>query len=73
MTWMETESLPFLDAINYVAPGFSYHKNSKAFKCAVTRDSFHLSGWILLEELEHVSFPQKSAFLQQTMTSRLHR
>lgn len=57
-----TECLNFLDIANYLAPGFSYDKFLKAYKCSVTK-GFLPYEWIDdLEKLNHPHLPPHETF-----------
>lgn len=71
MTCIETESLRFLDIINYVAPGFSYARYLQAFKCKVNKGFFPYEWVDSLEKLEHDCLPPKSAFYSKLTQSNI--
>ncbi len=57
-----TPHLKFLDISNYLAPGFSYDKYLKAYKCQVTK-GFYPYEWVTdLDKFDEPQLPSHEAF-----------
>ena len=72
MKCIKTSKLKFLDATNYIAPGFSYENFLKAYNCSTQKGFFPYEYITSLEKLEDCSLPPHSAFyssLKQTNIS----
>ena len=54
--------LNFLDMMNYLAPGFSYDKYMKAYRCEVTKYHFPCEYKDSLEKLDDTGLPPKEVF-----------
>ncbi len=57
-----TPHLKFLDISNYLAPGFSYDKYLKAYKCQVTKGFFPYEWVTDLDKLDEPQLPPHEAF-----------
>ena len=56
---LSTDQLKFLDMTNYIAPGFSYDKYLKAYRCEVTKGHFPYEYMDRLERLDDTALPPK--------------
>ena len=62
---LSTDQLKFLDMTNYLAPGFSYAKYLKAYRCEVTKGHFPYEYRDRLEKLDDTVLPPKEAFFSR--------
>ena len=60
--YLKTNSLTFLDIMNYLAPGFSYEKFLKAYGCTLSKGFFPYEWVTSLSKLDCESLPPKEAF-----------
>jgi hypothetical protein len=62
MACVETTFARFLDIINFIAPGYSYDKYLKAFKCSQDKGFFPYEWMDSLDKLGHDRLPPKDSF-----------
>jgi G:T-mismatch repair DNA endonuclease (very short patch repair protein) len=62
MTCIQSTTFKFLDVCNFIAPGFSYAKYLKAFKCTLEKGFFPYEWLDSLEKLTERSLPSKDSF-----------
>ena len=62
LTCIETRRFRFLDICNFIAPGYSYDKYLKAYKCTQTKGFFPYEWMDSLDKLNHKRLPSREAF-----------
>jgi G:T-mismatch repair DNA endonuclease (very short patch repair protein) len=62
MMCIETSFARFLDIINFIAPGYSYARYLKAFKCEQEKVFFPYEWMDSFDKLDHIQLPPKYCF-----------
>ena len=62
MTCIDTSRFRFLDIANFIAPGYSYAKYLKAFKCTQAKGFFPYEWMDSIEKLNRTSLPERESF-----------
>ena len=65
MTYIQTETLRFLDACNFISPGFSYEAYLTAHGASLSKGFFPYEWMDSIDKLNEHSLPPKEAFYSQ--------
>ena len=71
MKCIKTNKLKFVDATNYIAPGFSYESFLKAYNCSVQKGYFPYEYITSLDMLDAAILPPHSAFYSSLRQSNI--
>ena len=71
MKCIKTHKLKFVDATNYIAPGFSYENFLKAYNCSVQKGYFPYEYITSLDMLNEPALPPHSAFYSSLKQSNI--